>query len=317
MDIYTEILKNVIAECRIFHMEKYLEKLIENNSSRELLKKVRLDLKVVKNDLIRGKKNIKDLRPQLKGGKLPAGIIREFFIASHDKVLQNVKDYEVDKEISNKYVRVYYNKNNDWTVVVHRGSGDLKDVFYDAQLVLGVTDNERFKISRETQSKAEKKYNPKRMTVLGSSFGGVLAEASSGKNVHEIITSGKPVTPKDLILNKKTKDNQFDVRTNADIISALKPFQSKNVNDITLKSLTPLNPIKSHIGSEVFSKKYFDEDTMVGRGPPEDIQRMKVEQLKNLIKITRKSKKLKAKDWKVSGIRKHELQKMAARILSK
>lgn len=316
MQIYTTILDEAVNLARKEDIERRLQTALDTDQNKDVLKKLRGEMKEVKHNLVKIRKQIGEQRSQLKGGKLPAGIIKQFFLASHSPEEHNVGEYKVDKELSNKFVRVYYNPSSKWAVVVHRGSADLKDAFYDGQLLFGITDNKRFKISAKVQKEAEKKYDPKRMTVLGSSLGGTLAETSAGKDVHEIITAGKPVTPLQLLQNKGTRPNQFDVRTDTDVISVLKPLQKENKNDITFESKTPLNPLKSHFGAEVFGEKYFKEDEMVGRGPPQDIQRMKVAQLKDAIKFERKQRKYKAADWKVSKMKKHDLQKMYARIIS-
>ena len=269
----------------------------------------RFGRKKVSGDIIeidkKGKKGKK-----LRGGKLKAGLIKDFFVASHDPELTDVRDYKIDKSISNKFVKVYHNDKIDWTVVVHRGSADMKDAIVDAKLLVGRTKNERFKTSERVQMEAEEKYNPNRMSVLGSSLGGYLSQMY-GSNAFEIITSGKPVTPKDIATGLKPHEHQYDIRTTTDPVSALKPLQPHK-NDIILKSKTPLDPYKSHIGDEVMSERYFPADKMIGRG---QIDKMKLSELREYIKRERRAKKLKIKDYPITKKNKGELRGMAYKLV--
>ena len=303
--------------------ESSLKVMEEEGKSLVDIKSRRAELAQVKKDLAKLRKELKGIGAALKGGALKASLIREFFKASHDAELRDVPPYNVDRDLSTKFVRVYHDPKKDWTTVVHRGSSDKKDVWYDTQLLFGVKDNKRFRASRIVQTKAERKYDPARMSVLGSSLGGTLAEDSASKKVHEIITSGKPVTPDDIASGKKIPDNQFDVRTTTDPISALKPLQPHK-NDIILKSKDPLNPVKSHVGDEVFSEKYFDKDALIGHGygsnnkarplTQADLKGVQVMELKQYIKKQRKIKKLPVKKYPISKVTKAKLKEMAIEI---
>ena len=320
MEVYGLILKELTENNKKDDIENQIKGLVDRNVPPTILKKLRLELKGVKSQLLETRRQIRLHKGQLKGGALKAGLIREFFIQSHNKKLENVENYVIDKAISNKYVKVYHNSVKNWTVLVHRGSSDLADVFVDSQLLVNHKDNDRFKMSKNIQKLAEEKYDPFRITVLGSSLGGVLAEDSASDGVFEIITAGKPTLPIDLVKGHKTKDNQYDVRTNTDIISSLKPFQKFNKNDINLKSKTPFNPLLSHFGSEVFSERYFDKDELIGRKEKEggeiDINKMKVDELKDTIKRIRKNKKLPCSKWKVTKLKKYELKALLEKIIT-
>lgn len=307
--------------------EDSLKEMVEKGEKLADTKARRAELAQVKRDLAKVRKELKGVAKALKGGALKASLIRDFFQASHESELRDVPPYKIDKEISTKLVRVYFNNKDNWVVVVHRGSGDLKDVFYDSQLLFDYKDNKRFKESKKVQAKAEKKYDPTRMTVLGSSLGGKLAEDSASDKVHEVITSGKPTTVGDVLSGKKVPDNQFDVRTHTDPISILKPLQPGK-GDITLKSKNPLNPVKSHVGDEVFSEKYFDKDQLIGHGTSSvgthesksreltqaDLKGVQVRQLKEYIKQQRKKKKLPVKEYPISKVNKSQLKELAIKI---
>jgi hypothetical protein len=262
---------------RMIGMRATVNKL-NGDVTRELKKKSlgksfdKVKLAELKKKLAKARKEFIQVSKEFKGmegGKLKASLISDFFKESHEKGMNNVGDFKIDKGLSGKWVKTYHNPIDDWTVVVHRGTSTSMDkegaydVFVDAQLAVNYKNNARFKKSEEIQKKAEQKYNPKRMTVLGSSLGGTLAQDSAGKDVHEIITSGKPTTPADILFKKRPKDNQFDIRTHTDPVSALKPLMPHK-NDIQVKSKTPFNPIKSHLGVDVMG--HFDPDKMIGHG---------------------------------------------------
>lgn len=255
------------------------------------------------------KKKVVRRNPKFKGGKLKASLLRELFLASKEKKLRDVQDYKIDKELSTKWVQVYHNPKDNWTIVVHRGSDDLYDAWVDVQLAVNYKNNPRFKESERIEKEAEKKYDPKRMSIVGSSLGAVLAEDHAGENVHEIITSGKPVSPADLLTNKNPKENQYDVRTPTDIISFLKPFQPHE-NDLIVKSINPYHPVKSHMGNHVMEAVMEEkgDDYMIGKG--KNYNKMKVNQLKAEIKKLRKIAKVPVNKYPITKRKKKELIEM-------
>ena len=242
-------------------------------------------------DLKKEASEVKKMLSSLKGGKLKASLMKKFFEESHEKSFNDIGDYKIDKTLSNEFVKVYHNSKDDWTVVVHRGTktsfdkAGLDDVITDAQLLVNFKKNPRFKISLKTQKNAEKKYDPRRMSSIGSSLGGVLAQDSAGPDVFEVITSGKPTLPVDVITRNKPRDNQFDVRTSTDPVSMLKPLL-KHKNDVQVKSIDPTNPIKSHLGGTTMESvmKERGEDIKIGRG----FAKLKIKDLKEFIKANRK-----------------------------
>lgn len=323
------ISKMMVNRIQLLNLKKYMDsekkkKQSGENYSDNLVQQIIKRAKELKTEQKKLTNDLKSIEKQggcccYKGGKISAKLLKELF--ENDK-LEDVSNYEIDKSLSTVWVRVYRNPKSDHTIVVHRGSKDLYDAWVDLQLGLGYKDNKRFKESKRIQDAAEKKYGTKNMSVVGSSLGGTLAE-DFGKNAGEIITSGKPVTPLDLIVGKKPHTTQHDVRTSTDIISFLKPFQ-KHDNDIVVKSIDPTDPLKSHLGKHTM-KAVMDkhgDDIEIGEedigilekksegGSNPNFKKMKVEELKKYIKANRKAKKLKAKDYKLTGKKKSELIKM-------
>lgn len=276
------------------------------------IKKFEENIKKLTTDLKKDSDELTAMEKEMKGGKLKASLLKQLFLDSNNKELKDVGDYKIDKELSTNWVRVYHNDKDNWTIVLHVGSKDIYDAFVDVQLLLNMKNNARFKESEKIQEHAEEKYDPKRMSVVGSSLGGVLAQEFASNKVHEILTSGRPVTPADLILNNDPKDNQFDVRQHADLVSILKPLQPHK-NDLTVKSETPLNPVKSHLGHTTMDQVIEQHgDLEIGHGI--DFKKMKVTELKEIIKKGRKEKKLPAKDWKVTKKNKSDLIKMSEEL---
>jgi hypothetical protein len=328
MSVISEFLKAAVLDAQKRELQDQLSK-TEGGAAKK--KDIRAEIRKINKSIQETKKRIAQLRGSLKGGALPAGLIQEFFKASHEPVERDVKDWVIDKPISDRWTRVYHNQKKNWTVSVTRGSGDLKDVWFDAQLLFGHKNNDRFNSAEKIIEKAKQKYDPSRMTLLGSSLGGAVVDELGRKNpdIHEVITSGRPTLFKEAFNKTPVPDNQTDVRTTGDPISVLKKLQPGK-NDIEKKTKTPLDPVKSHVGNHVFSEKYFDPDEMVGvpekkedkpetkkgKGAEPDLKKMKMDELKTFIKEERRRKKLKNKDWKVSGLRKAELREMALKIIN-
>jgi hypothetical protein len=238
------------------------------------------------------------------GGKLQASLIGKMFEESHKKKLSDIGDYKVDRILSNEFVKVYHNPKSDWTVIVHRGSKNLSDAIVDMQLAVNFKNNARFKMSKDVQKQAEAKYNVNRMSVIGSSLGGTLAQ-EFGSNAHEIITSGKPTTIPDIINKNRPSSKQFDVRTHTDPISMLKPLMPHK-NDIQVQSKTPFNPMKSHFGKSVMD--HFEPDKLIGHG-----RSMRVGDLKKRIIVLRKHQKDKS-SYLVTGKNKKQLVAMLNKL---
>ena len=76
---------------------------------------------------------------------------------------------------------------------------------------------------------------------MGHSQGGLQAELL-GKDSNEIITLNKATQPFE---NKKQK-NQYDIRTEKDIVSRLNPFQGKSKNDIVIPSDKKSSYLQEH-----------------------------------------------------------------------
>jgi hypothetical protein len=331
MNIHGEILHEVILASRKSDLQKILSE-AEKSDIQRIKKLITFNNK----ELAGVRKRIQSKKGDLKGGALKASLIKDFFTGSHvENAPENIQSYELDSELSDRFTRVYHDKKKNWTTIVVRGTGSAdpgdvfpRDILVDAKLLFGSKSDKRFTSAAKITEKAREKYDPSRMTLLGSSLGGAIINEINEKNpgVFEVITSGRPVLIADAIKGKPVPDNQTDVRTSTDPVSVLKPLQ-KGKNDITFKSKTPWDPVKSHVGNAVFSSVYIDPETLVGKKKEEEekldaagvsgkqIDSMKIAELKSFIKNERKKRKLPAKDFKVTNLRKGDLKLMAKKLI--
>lgn len=168
--------------------------------------------------------------------------IKKYIDASYQKN-SKIKDKNLDKSLSGKRVKVFYNPKTKKSVVVHRGTASATDwIKTNIPLVFGYERGNRFKHAEKIQKKAEQKYGSQNITTIGHSLGGRIAE-KVGKNSHKVITFNKAATPKSIAT--KTAKNQTDIRTSRDPVSFLSKFQKHSNAPITIKSKT-LNPITAH-----------------------------------------------------------------------
>lgn len=197
---------------------------------------------------------------KVEGGKMAIKDVKNLLNASYKKKQNDVGDYIIDKDLSNRKVQVYKKKDDNQAVVVHRGTNNLSDWMTNLKMTLGYKNDDRFKNSKKIQKLAEEKYGAENISTLGHSLGSRLAEEVGNKS-KEVITLNKPTLPFDLLTRKKIKDNQVDIRTKKDPVSILQQFQ-KGSSDIIIPS-TSNNLLKEH-STNVLDR--LDENMIVGNG---------------------------------------------------
>jgi hypothetical protein len=148
--------------------------------------------------------------------------------------------YELDKKLSTNESKVFVDSKGNPNIVF-RGSQTAKDwLISDPLIAIGATRfDPRFQEAKSLTKQVEQKYG-KPVDVFGHSLGGRLAEASGTKG--QITTYNKGVGYADI--GKSIPKNQTDIRTTADVVSALSLTQKYNGNQETIKG--GLNPIKAH-----------------------------------------------------------------------
>ena len=68
------------------------------------------------------------LHHNIKGGKLKISTLKDLLNASYEPK-DNIGDFKLDKDLSSKTSKVYYNPETKKTVVAHMGTSGLSDWF--------------------------------------------------------------------------------------------------------------------------------------------------------------------------------------------
>lgn len=142
------------------------------------------------------------------------------------KQAKNLDGFERDDSLSGQRVQVYNNKTTGKTVVAHRGTSGLNDMWNDLKLIVdpkSYRSSDRYKQSKKIQQQAENKYGAQNITTVGHSLGGKLA-SDLGRNSSKVITYNKAVVPSEL--NRKANPNETHIRTTTDPVSALARFDN-------------------------------------------------------------------------------------------
>ena len=113
------------------------------------VKKTESFLEVAKSDLT-----------EIEGGGLEVAQIKDFLKASYEENPPNqLGEYQLDLELTNLFVKVYFSISNRKVIIIHRGTKEASDWLNN--LTYGLNSNAynfttRFKISKNTQNKAQK-----------------------------------------------------------------------------------------------------------------------------------------------------------------
>jgi predicted esterase YcpF (UPF0227 family) len=210
---------------------------------------------------------------RINGGALGARNLQSMLANTYDKKGKNIDGFELDKNLSGKRTKVWYNPETNQSVVGHRGTANAKDWITDARMAYGNETNNRFKHAKKIQKKAEAKYGQENISTIGHSLGGRLAE-KYGKNTNEVITVNKAVIPKTMF--DKVQSNQYDVRSSRDVVSAL-PQRNKKLSTIKADSWNPLTEHKTEVllrePDKVYGKKplqgsgFYDSEIFMNHDP--------------------------------------------------
>lgn len=173
-----------------------------------------------------------------KGGKLEVKTLKGLLTASYDPK-DEVDGFYLDKDLSSKTSKVYYNPDLDQTVVAHRGTSGFSDWINNVAYSLGgqtlYKKTNRYKEAEKVQREAEEKYGVKNLSTIGHSQGGLQSELLGAKG-NEIITLNKATRP----FSNSPQLNQYDIKSTSDIVSHLNPFQPRNKNEVIIPSFNPL-----------------------------------------------------------------------------
>ena len=191
----------------------------------------------------------------MKAGKRTSEEIKLFLDASYqNKPPENIGDWILDKTISNKTGKVYYNPKTHEAVVAHRGTKGARDWINNVAYVTGTyKDTTRYKRGKNLQNKAEAKYGKENISTLGHSQGAILAR-DLGEDTKEIIN----VNP--AYLGEKNAVNEYNIKSSSDIVSG---FYPKKYKDIVIPSKDPFNILGEH-SYNILDR--LDDNQLIGKG---------------------------------------------------
>ena len=196
----------------------------------------------------------------IHGGKLSVSDLQGLLSGAYDGRGQ-VNDWLLDNDLSTSNTKVYYDPKTKKAVVAHKGTSGLSDWYNNA--VYAVAGNEgykktkRYKDAEKVQNEAIQKYGAKNISTIGHSQAGLQAELL-GKDTNEIITLNKATRP----FSNTKANNQYDIRTDTDVVSGMNPFQKKTDRDIQFKADT-YNPLVSH---DIEQLEKLPQTQMIGQG---------------------------------------------------
>lgn len=197
----------------------------------------------------------------MKGGKLSATELKGLLDASYDSKVKKVGDFEMDKQLSSSTSKVYRNPVTGQVVVAHRGTAGISDWGNNALYAIGGKQayklTPRYKEAEKVQRRAEKKYGAENVSTIGHSQGGLQSELLGGRS-KEIITLNKATLP----FESNTNKNQYDIRSERDVVSGLNPFAKKSKKDVNIKAKT-YNPLTEHSG-DVLNR--LGKNKVIGKG---------------------------------------------------
>jgi hypothetical protein len=183
--------------------------------------------------------------------------LRSFISSGYQpKHTEEIDRYKLDKSLSTRTQQVFHNETTGEAVINHRGTAGMFDWFNNAAYMYGGEAlyklTPRYQEAYYKQKQVEKKYGKENTITVGHSQGGLLSELV-GKDSKEIITLNKATRP--AFFPPKSHDNQTDIRSKCDIVSAFGYY------DVEI-GCDSLNILKEH-NSDILGRK---GDKMVGEG---------------------------------------------------
>jgi len=171
----------------------------------------------------------------MKGGKISSVNLQKMIKASYDvNFNEDIDGYKKDNSLSNSEITCFYNSSLNHAVAVFRGTErTFKDWSNNAMYIAGQYENtDRFKRAKKLYEKIANKYGEKNVSLVGHSQSGAITRLI-GENAKEIIN----LNPANL--GEKNKENEYVVRSENDLVSAIKPVSDviHKVKDDTTNAL--------------------------------------------------------------------------------
>jgi len=236
---------------------------------------------------------------KIEGKAISAKIFKKALTNSYGK--SNKKEgfdgYEPVNRLTDRQAQVYHNPKTGHTIVAHRGTQGIKDVFTDLAYATTGYKSGRFKKAERIQKEAEKQFGSQNVSTVGHSLGSLLS-SEVGKNSKEIINYNKPITP-----FGRRRDNEYVVKTSNDPFSWFhRPKQDSKNKTIKSKSV---NPLHEH---SIDRLDALQPDEVIGKG-------LKVKELKSIIKDHNKKSKSHLKVKGYGKMKKAELLQAVQNIM--
>lgn len=250
---------------------------------------------------------------KLRGGKMKSSLILNFVRSSYTYPQpEQINNYKLDKKLTTNTEAVYWDAEAKKGVVSVRPTHTLNDVLVDIKAGLNINfqKDKRFTTGWATLTKAGRKYGFENLIAIGYSLGAIVVNHYKDvEKFKEVFLVSLPVLPVDIWKGKKVPSNATEIRSKFDPTSLLKPWQEEAGPQNVVVTATSANPIKEHKVSHFF--KQIDPQQEIGLGS--DITKMKVAELKQMIKKLRRGK---AKEYKLTGKKKSELIQMIESLMS-
>ena len=173
------------------------------------------------------------------GGKLSSQEVKDFIGASYSKKknANNVGDYILDRELSTKNNKVYYNPKTKKAVIANAGTSSMGDWWNNKNILFGNYETtNRYKEVEDVQKRAITKYGLPNLSNVSHSQSGESARIMAKKGLTNESISLNPA-----IIGKSHEGVQV-IRSGNDLVSAFTPMGE---NDVTIKADT-INPLTEH-----------------------------------------------------------------------
>ena len=158
-----------------------------------------------------------------------------------NKDIKDLQNHILDRSLSTKEVKVWYNPNKNEVYVSNRGTNNTaKDWLNNLSYVVGNYSNtQRYKNARDIQMKVKAKYPNSKISNLGHSQGATITKQLNKDGLTDEVINTNPAT---LYNDRKNKDNEHVVKSKGDLVSI---FHKNDKNTIEIDKKTN-NPILEH-----------------------------------------------------------------------
>jgi hypothetical protein len=188
------------------------------------------------------------MKPKKKGGNIDNEEIKKFVDAGYKtkSEAENIDGYVLDKELSTKRDKVYFNSETNKTVHTIAGTDKAKDWSNNLLIPLGLHQySNRYKNAEKIQKEANKKYGKENVSLVSHSQSGNIAQNLAQKK----LVGDENITLNPAIIGSHKKNVKV-VRSSGDVVSAL---TIKNKKDKTYNTGS-WNPFYNH-STEILTKK--------------------------------------------------------------